>query len=118
MSNHYILDENGEVKEVDNVIEWAEWFEKNPDRHIGYTSIFGIRVSTVFLGLDYSFSMGMSDVPILWETMIFGGINDQYQERYATREEAISGHRRAVFLVLKSLPRELLSKFSKKKDEE
>ena len=34
--------------------------------------------------------------PILFETMIFGGEHDQYQERYATREEAVEGHARAV----------------------
>lgn len=106
-SSHYILDENGEVKGVNDVLEWARWFEANPDRHIGYTKIFGKVVSTVFLGLDYSFSIGMSDVPIVWETMIFGGVHDQYQERYATKEEALKGHREAVWLVIKSLPLEL-----------
>lgn len=34
--------------------------------------------------------------PVLWETMIFGGINDQYQERYTSYEDALEGHQNAI----------------------
>ena len=37
--------------------------------------------------------------PILWETMIFGGEHDQYQERYTNRHAALAGHDRAVAMV-------------------
>ena len=53
-------------------------------------------VSTVFLGLDHSFGGG---TPILFETMIFGGEYDDYQERYHTLEEAQVGHEKAISLV-------------------
>ena len=46
-------------------------------------------VSTVFLGLDHAFDGG---TPLLFETMIFGGEHDEYQERYATWDEAEAGH--------------------------
>lgn len=49
-------------------------------------------VSTVYLGLDHAFGGGP---PLIYETMIFGGPNDQYQDRYTTREQALAGHRRA-----------------------
>ena len=52
-------------------------------------------VSTVFLGIDHSFGEGP---PILWETMIFDGPHDQFQERYTSKEEAIAGHERAMLL--------------------
>lgn len=48
------------------------------------------RVSTVFLGLDHRF--GGEGPPILFETMIFGGKLDQYQERCCTYAQAIEMH--------------------------
>jgi len=53
-------------------------------------------VSTVFLGLDHGF--GRPGPPILFETMVFGGPMDDYQERYATWDEAEAGHERIVAL--------------------
>ena len=88
---NYIL-EGKITKEVD-MMEWAKWFE-TAERHVAKTEISKeVNVSTVFLGLDHSFSGG---TPILFETMIFGGEHDQYQERYATYEEAEAGHIVAV----------------------
>lgn len=55
-----------------------------------------VRVSTIFLGTNHAFFGG---TPILFETMIFGGEHDEYQERYATWEEAEAGHQRAIDLV-------------------
>lgn len=95
MSHKYILEEQI-PKPIDNLLEWAQWFEK-ADRHVAKTNLpNNVRVSTVFLGLDHSFGEG---TPILFETMIFGGKHDQYQERYGTWEEAEAGHSRAVELV-------------------
>lgn len=91
----YILEGHKPI-EVENVIEWAQWFEK-ADRHVKKTDLPNdVSVSTVFLGLDHSFFGG---TPILFETMIFGGEHDEYQERYATWEEAEAGHQRAIDLV-------------------
>jgi len=59
-----------------------------------------VRVSTVWLGLDHG--LGWSDEPLIFETMIFGGNHDGYQERYSTEEEARAGHQRAVELVKES----------------
>lgn len=56
----------------------------------------GILVSTVFLGLDHNYGDGL---PLLWETMIFNGEHDQYQERYSSKEGALAGHQEAVALV-------------------
>lgn len=49
-------------------------------------------VSTVYLGLDHGWGDGP---PLIYETMIFGGAADQWQDRYTTREQAVAGHRRA-----------------------
>ena len=90
----YIL-EGKEPKAIDDVLEWGRWFEA-ADRHVAQTVLrSGVRVSTVFLGLDHSFGGG---TPALFETMIFGGRHNEYQERYATWEEAEEGHEQAVKL--------------------
>lgn len=68
------------------------------DRTVGLDIIDGVRVSTVFLALDHGYG---DEPPLLFETMIFGGKPDDYQERYSTWEEAEAGHKRAVALVSK-----------------
>jgi hypothetical protein len=60
-----------------------------------------ITISTVFLSLDHNHS-GVGK-PVLFETMVFGGEHDQYQERYCTWNEAAKGHKRIVNMVRKSL---------------
>ena len=64
---------------------------------VGYTEVvLGILVSTVFLRFDHGHG---SDTPLLFETMVFSdhmGVEDEYQERYWTAQEARDGHIRAV----------------------
>lgn len=91
----YVLNEHGEAKPCEDLLEWGRWMQK-AERHIGDDHVGEVHVSTVFLGLDHSFGDGP---PILWETMIFGGEHDQYQERYTTREVALAGHAKALAMV-------------------
>lgn len=95
----YILDGHTPVP-AKGLLTWAKWFE-TADRHVAVTKFGKVTVSTVFLGLDHSFAVytGVPHKPILFETMIFGGKHDQYQERYTTWKEAEAGHKRAVKLV-------------------
>ena len=92
----YILDSDGNPELCTDLLKWAAWFETaNDQRVVKKTDVTkGIEVSTVFLGLDHSFGGGKT--PMLYETMIFGGDHDQYQERFATRESALKGHEEAV----------------------
>lgn len=94
----YILDLNDQPVRCDDVMTWGRWFERNDDkRRFGYTDINAqVYVSTVFLGMDHSFTGGGD--PVLWETMIFGSEHDGYQERYTSREAAEQGHLVAVAL--------------------
>ncbi len=48
-----------------------------------------VSVSTVFLGYDHSFD---NSKPILFETMVFGGVYNEYQIRYHTYDDAKLGH--------------------------
>ena len=97
----YILTTDNEPVAV-SVTEAAQWMEDNPKRkQIGFDILLdendkNISVSTVFLGLDHSWNnKGL----VLWETMIFGGEHDQYQERYSSYEDALEGHQRAIDLI-------------------
>ena len=95
----YILDNNHKPVPAD-VLVAAQWIEDNQKRRIVKQEyIDDIHISTVFLGLDHAYGGGK---PVLWETMIFGGENDQaYQERYASYEQAIEGHQKAINFIKK-----------------
>lgn len=103
----YIL-KDGKVVEAHDLLEWGRWFESEEgrkERRIGFDTVGFFEVSTVFLGLDYSF---FEHRPQLFETMVFekresimklpDGSERSYhksldeQERYATIEEARAGH--------------------------
>ena len=88
MSDKYILNRKIPVKEPD-LMKWGKWFE-TAERRVAKTEINGITISTIFLGLDHNY-FG-NEVPILFETMVFGGELDQEEERYSTWEEAVKGH--------------------------
>lgn len=91
----YILKDKKPVPEPD-LMKWAEWMEESPlKKSVGLDEFGNIKVSTIFLGLDHNFGRGR---PLLYETMIFGGIHDMYQTRYHTWEQAEVGHRIALKL--------------------
>lgn len=91
--SYYFLDGKRAVP-TENILEWAKTFE-NKGRIVAATILpDNSRVSTVFLGLDHSFGIG--GPPILFETMIFGGPHDGYQERCSTWDEAEAQHLEAV----------------------
>ena len=96
MGHGYYILEDKKPKQVNDLEDWAMQFD-HQNRIVKQDKIQDVKISTVFLGLDHSFDEG---VPILFETMIFGGEHDGYQERYATWEEAEKGHEEAIQLVL------------------
>lgn len=89
--NMYVLNEAGQPVSATQ-LEWGE-FMVSANRMICRDEFGDITVSTVFLGVDHNYGDGP---PLLFETMIFGGEHDQYQERYSTRLQAVEGHDRAV----------------------
>lgn len=69
--------------------------------HTAITTANGrIEVSTIFLVLDHGWN---GSVPILWETMVFGGPDDMEQRRYSSRAAAVAGHAEAVTCVKTAL---------------
>ncbi|MGH9268981.1 MAG: hypothetical protein ACRD0D_12500 [Acidimicrobiales bacterium] len=59
-----------------------------------------VEVSTRWLGFDQSFR---GAVPIIFETIVFGGRMDQYKRRYTTEDAAVSGHAQIVARVERAL---------------
>ena len=108
---HYILVGHDAIEVP--LLEWAQWMEEDPAGRIVERETYDdgkIIVSTIFLGLDYSFMYDDDDTPILFETMVFGGALDHEQERYATYDQAISGHHLIALRVIEVLELERMSK--------
>ena len=102
----YILGPNHEHIPA-RTLEWARWYE-TADRRVALTRTDHYEISTVFLGLDHSWSGGP---PVLYETMVFPlnvvsiktgkrSMLEEDMDRYCTWEEAEAGHAEMVRKVL------------------
>lgn len=99
----YRLEGHEVVPETD-LMRWAKWMEhrKPEDIIVKQEERAGIRISTVFLGLDYI--MGDEDgEPQVFETMIFAPDANYMLSRYSSWEQAEAGHKLAVELVEKQI---------------
>jgi hypothetical protein len=93
----YVLIGRLPVSEHDPLV-WSDAMADD-NRQVGETLIFGIRVSTVFIGIDCN--IWPDSDPLLFETMIFADLGEHYQTRCATWAEAEHMHDCAVSLVEK-----------------
>jgi hypothetical protein len=89
----YYMLSGRDVVPVDALLEWARWYE-TADRQIALDALSGSTVSTVFLGLDFNHLR--NGPPLVFETMIFGGLLDGFQCRYSTYAQALGGHAHAL----------------------
>ena len=91
---NYIL-EDGVPKLEPDAVKWWDWFKVIENRRIVDTQVTPtVHVSTVFVGVDQDF--GASELPVLWETMVFGGKLDEEMDRYTSLEDAKAGHEAMV----------------------
>ena len=101
--NKYILDKDHNPVACNDTDEWGSWFQDASHRIVAQHTKGKARVSTIFLGLDHNYELFEGSMknyqPILFETMIFGGEHDEYQERYATWDEAVAGHAKALEMI-------------------
>jgi hypothetical protein len=94
MSDKYIL--QGKKAVPADLMTWAKWFEEHiNDRIVARSEKGDVQVSTVFLGLNHQWGEGP---PLIFETMIFGGEHDQWQERCSTWDQAEAQHAEACKL--------------------
>jgi hypothetical protein len=93
----------------EDLMEWARWHEDEREaRIVRQQRVMGLcYVSTVFLGLDHSFSFQPHCRPILFESMAFWDDEGGYeQERCSTWAEAEAQHEEMVRAV--AAPRAVL----------
>lgn len=94
LNDMYVLDADGHPRQADDLTAWVQWMESNK-RIVRQDTIGDVFISTVFLGLDHG--IGLSEHPILWETMVFiepwfkGNISDGMW-RFSSRERALAKH--------------------------
>lgn len=105
----------GVVTPVDSIQDprfQAMWEGDQSARIVDKTLVSAnVNVSTVFLGLNH----GFFGEDLWFETMIFGGPNDEYCERYPTLEAAKAGHQRAVRIARRGPIRSFLLRVWSKK---
>jgi len=87
-------------KLVDKEVVLTETIEKDTRVHVAKDEFGDITVSTVFIGIAMN-ETSCNQEPIVFETMIFGGDYDGFQDRYSTWDDAVSGHNVAVELAKK-----------------
>lgn len=96
------MDPDGTPRVCDDPKEWSAFFGDPKRRQIAVDELPGLKVSTVFLGIDHGFGPNDSEPQlILFETMWFADANYnldidllEVQERYCTIDEARTGHAR------------------------
>jgi hypothetical protein len=101
MGNFYLLDDNNNPYEVtlEEYIAHDPLYTKRERYTIGRDMFDNdVLVSTVFLGIDHNYA-GMSDEPLLFETMILGGDYDDYCVRSTSWEKALQIHKETVQLI-------------------
>jgi hypothetical protein len=107
----YTLDRLDNPVPVDDNAVWGEWMANNyTKRIVRQERVFGVWVSTVFLGMDHSF--GRNSVPLVFETMAFGGTStwlETHQQRCGSMAGALEQHRLCVRDVRQDLLRHPLA---------
>jgi len=90
----YTLDSCHQPVPCDDLVRWKAWMNTS-ERWVENTLLSDpdnsrVRACTVFLGLDVAF--GGTERPVLFETMVLGGMCDRELYRYCTWQEAKDGH--------------------------
>ncbi len=92
MDDKYLWDpQTHRVWQVDDLIAWGTALQ-TLDRKVAKENVLGLKISTIFLGLDHR--LGGDGPPLLFETMVFreGDWTDLECQRYEHYEEALAGH--------------------------
>jgi hypothetical protein len=78
-----------------------DWWRRDRDgRRVARTVVGDAVVSTVWLGLNHN----PGGVPLIFETMIFGGPWAGEMTRYHTEEDALRGHLRVLHRLRAGMP--------------
>lgn len=94
----YVLDEYGRAVQEPDPAAWMEWIAQHQERlGVAIEVIGNVKVSTAFMGM----TLGSDEEgkPLLWQTMIIGGVMHGRSHAYRDRQEAELGHAAAARLV-------------------
>jgi hypothetical protein len=81
---------------VEDPVAWGRAYDiKN--RRVAEDTVDGVRVSTVFLGMDMRCGNGP---PLLFETMVFDGYHDGETVRCSTWEQAEKQHSNILYKIV------------------
>lgn len=90
-----------------DVMEWCKLHENHDYVRVALDSWMSaqgsVTVSTVWLGLDHSFTTDPTVPIIIFETMVFGPGREE-SKRYTTEDESRSGHAQMVALIRGRFP--------------
>ena len=98
----WIINQDDTVEEV-SYRTWMQWMIYQhvrgamrlggwlPPVRVAASYVGEVEISTVFICYN-ALPPFLREEPDLFETMVFGGIHDNLQWRYKTREEAVEGH--------------------------
>lgn len=82
------------------LMQWITAFEDWTARCVGEDHIRvrgdAVRVSTVWVGIDRWSSALDDGPPLIFESVVFDGALPSEERAYATRDEAVAGHRLLV----------------------
>jgi hypothetical protein len=96
VSMNYFILENRKPLQVHDYNEWKQWLE-TAKREVKRTELpNGIIIATEFIG--QAECLDETKPPLLFETMIRGGISDGIVQQYTSWEHAEEGHEKAVQL--------------------
>jgi hypothetical protein len=85
---YYKLDGNTPTP-VTSFTEWADWMN-TANLVLMKNEFNGVYISTVFVGIDIN--PDHSGEPMLFETLVMGGVKNGYKQRYPNYDDALKGH--------------------------
>jgi len=90
MSLFYILDDDHRPVPVDDIVTAASWWGKDGNSRVALDTVGDLEISTVFLMINHRF--WPKGPPILFETMVFRDGEEVECQRYASWDDALTGH--------------------------
>ena len=88
----YVLDKSGNPVHEPDMVKFGAFISSEAKLLKQDVLPGGVLVSTIFAGVDWR------SPPRLWETLVVGGSQNGYQQRYSNREAALAGHDKALAL--------------------
>lgn len=107
----YTLDEDGIPVGTFDTQGWARWMDgsesrREESRYWSHTLTNGLRVTTIFLGIDQGFgTVGNIGPPLLWQTVIVEDNRVRWETLYSRLDDARRGHADALELATELNPR-------------